>query len=221
MGPGARRVTALRSPKPDMMLDEFPVKQRVEPMWRIILARHPHTGEPRAPFWFASTGADPYAGGRYGLPPPHGSCYFATSPQGAWLEVFRTTMVALGDLRKRRLCVTTPPRSVTLGNLTTKRVRGFGITGDIHTCDDYTIPQQWSAALHTHGLQGISGKVRHDPALEEGTTTLFSNAGTEPPYGWEWDVTSTGLADDVDLIISMSRWGIRTAEVPHDVPTIA
>jgi len=221
MGPGARRVTALRSPKPDMMLDEFPVKQRVEPMWRIILARHPHTGEPRAPFWFASTGADPYAGGRYGLPPPHGSCYFATSPQGAWLEVFRTTMVALGDLRKRRLCVTTPPRPVTLGNLTTKRVRGFGITGDIHTCDDYTIPQQWSAALHTHGLQGISGKVRHDPALEEGTTTLFSNAGTEPPYGWEWDVTSTGLADDVDLIISMSRWGIRTAEVPHDVPTIA
>lgn len=204
-----------------MPLDEFPVTQQVEPMWRIILARDPHTGEPRAPFWFASAGADPYAGGRYGLPPPHGSCYFATSPQGAWLEVFRTTMVALSDLRRRRMCVTTPPKPVTLGDLSTNQARGFGITGEIHTCDDYSIPQQWAAALHTLGLHGISGKVRHDPALEEHSTTLFSNAGAEQPYGWEWIVKSAMLADDVDLIASMSRWGIRTAEVPHDVPTIA
>ncbi len=119
------------------------------------------------------------------------------------------------------MCVTAPPQPVTLGDLAANKARGFGITGEIHTCDDYTIPQQWAAALHTLGLHGISGKVRHDPALEEHSTTLFSNAGTEQPYGWEWIVKSTMLADDVDLIASMSRWGIRTAEIPHDVPTIA
>lgn len=118
------------------------------------------------------------------------------------------------------MCVTTPPQPVTVADLATERARGFGVTGEIHTCDDYTIPHQWAAALHAHGVHGISGKIRHDPALEERSTTLFSDAGSEPPYGWEWDVAITRPAEDIDLIASMSRWGVRTAEVPYDVPTI-
>jgi hypothetical protein len=206
---------------PDSGLDEFPTTRKAGPLWRLFLARDPSTGDTRSPFWFASTSDDnPAVGGRYGLPEPYGTCYFAESPQGAWLEVFRTAMVAMRDLRRRRLCMATPPRPTTVADLASPLVRSFGITGEIHTCSDYTITRRWAAALHAKGLGGVVGKVRHDPALEELSVALFDEAGAHPPYGWEWDVTTTKPADDLDLIASMAVWGVRVADIPYDVPTV-
>lgn len=206
---------------PDGGLDGFPITRKDGPLWRLFLARDPSTGDVRTPFWFASTDDDnPAAGGRYGLPKPHGTCYFAESPPGAWLEVFRTAMVAMHDLRRRRMCAATPPHPVTLGDLTSPLARGFGITGDVHTCSDYVGSRQWAVALNAEGLDGVAGKIRHDPALEQVSVALFDEAGAHPPYGWEWDVTTTKPADDLELIASMAAWGVRVADIPYDVPTV-
>lgn len=208
-------------PPPSSGLKAFPTASDDGPLWRLFLARDPSTGDPRSPFWFASTSDDdPAAGGRYGLRDPYGTCYLAESPQGAWLEVFRTTMVALRDLRRRRLCRATPPQPVALGDLASPLARGFEITGDIHTCSDYTIPRQWAKALHAEGLGGVAGKVRHDPALEELAVALFDEAGVRSPYGLKWDITTTKPADDLDLVASMAAWGTRVADIPYDVPTV-
>jgi len=202
-------------------LEGFPTATKGGPLWRLFLARDPSTGSVRPPFWFSSANNDdPVAGGRFGLQEPHGTCYFAESPQGAWLEVFRTTMVALRDLRRRSLCVAIPPQPLMLADLTSRLARGFGITGDIHTCGDFTVSQQWAAALHVEGFGGVVGKIRHDPALEQASVALFGEAGAHSPGGWKWDVRTTKPADDLDLIASMAAWGIRVADIPYDVPTV-
>lgn len=158
-------------------------------------------------------------GGRYDLPEPHGACYFGASVYAAWLEVFRSSaMVDLKDVRSRRLCTTHPEREVPTADLAAPLARQFEVTGEIHVIDDYTIPRQWSLALFRAGFQALHGKARHDPALQEETVTLLDINGVHKPYGENWRFAATRLDDITILSDLVSRYGIRVAPVPYDMP---
>jgi hypothetical protein len=199
---------------------EPPVGPGKPPLWRIFLHRDPQTGQVRQPFYFASAPAGAAPGGRYDLPAPDGACYLALSGIGAWLEVFRgTRLVARDDLRRRRLLTTRPPRRVAAADLLAKRATGFGITGDIHTCDDYSLTRAWATRLHQAGFRALLGKVRHDPGLHERSLTLLDRAGQHAPYDWRWHEHITPLTEDGELIAVAQAYGYRVLDPPHDVVT--
>lgn len=190
-------------------------------LFRIFRHRDPTTGAVRRPFYFASAptaSEDP--GGRYDLPAPDGACYLALSPIGAWLEVFRTVRVVVGDdVRRRRLLSTLPPRRVRAADLLAKGARGYGVTGEIHTLDDYTLPRAWARQLHQAGFRALRGKVRHDPGLRELSLTLFDRSGEHEPYGWRWRTVRRRLDRAADLLAVVEEYGYRILEPPYDVTT--
>lgn len=188
------------------------------PLYRIFRHRDPGTGQPREPFWFSSAEADDPGGNRYDLPPPHGVCYLARSAIGAFLEVFRSPgLVATDDLRARRLCRTRIPRPLRLADLLSRRARGFGVTGEIHTCADYRLPRLWADALRRSGFRGLRGKVRHDPPLREQSVSLFDRGGAHAPFGWRWWTEVTRIEADTELLLTAARYGYRVARIPYEV----
>jgi len=199
---------------------EPPIGPGQPPLWRVFLHRDPETGGVRQPFHFASAPAGNAPGGRYDLPAPHGACYLALSPVGAWLEVFRSTrVIARDDLRRRRLLATRPPRRLATADLLAKGAAGFGVTGDIHTCADHSLTRAWATRLRQAGFRALLGKVRHDPGLRERSLTLLDRAGEHAPYGWRWHEQITPLGEAEDLISAAQAYGYRVLEPPHDVET--
>lgn len=187
-------------------------------LYRIYRSRDPKTGEERSPFLFSSIRENPDSGGRYDLPSPHGTCSFARSDLEAWLEVFRSAgIVDIGDIRVRRLCVTEPPHTIPAADLLARAARGFGITGELHTIDDFDLPRRWAKALFDAGFRALRGKIRHDPTLTEQSLTLFDEAGAHQPFGWSWDASIKRLDNDLDLLQKAVVFGFRIAHIPYDV----
>lgn len=183
--------------------------------------RDPETAEPRHCFWFGSATVIPDTpGGRYDLQPPDGACYLALSAIGAWLEVFRCTLiVASEDVRRRRLLSTRPPRRIRTADLLSPKARGYGVTGDIHTHADRSLTRAWARRLHDAGFRGLLGKIKHDPALRERSLTLLDAAGGHEPFGWRWLRRIESLHDADGLISTVASYGYRVLEPPHDVVT--
>lgn len=197
---------------------EPPIGPGRPPLFRIFLHRDPETGQVREPFYFASSAAEDPSGGRYDLPDPDGACYLALSAVGAWLEVFRTTrIVASGDLRRRHLLTTRPPRSIRTADLLARSAGKFGITGEIHTHDDYSLTRTWATRLHQAGFRALLGKVRYDPGLRERSLTLLDRTGEHAPYGWRWREELTPLQAADELLGAVGAYGYRVLEPPYDV----
>jgi hypothetical protein len=190
-------------------------------LFRIFLHRDPETGKARHPFWFASAATTPGTpGGRYDLQHPDGACYLALSAIGAWLEVFRSTLiVASEDVRRRRLLSTRPPRRLRTADLLSPKARTYGITGDIHTHADHSMTRGWVQRLCEAGFRALLGKVRHDPALRERSLTLLDRAGGHEPFGWRWLQRIEPLHEADALMSTTSSYGFRVLEPPHDVVT--
>jgi len=189
-------------------------------LFRIFLHRDPASGRVRRPFHFVSSAAtSDAAGGRYDLPEPDGACYLALKTIGAWLEVFRSTViVASDDVRRRRLLITRPPRRIRTADLGARGARRFGVTGDIHTHGDYALTRAWAGRLYEAGFRALLGKVRHDPGLRERSLTLLDRNGEHEPYGWRWHKKIELLHEADDLLLAMRAYGFKVLEVPHDVP---
>lgn len=201
-----------------------PIGPGQPPLFRILLHRDPQTGRVRGPFHFASSavpdaasGEHAATGGRYDLPKPDGACYLALSAIGAWLEVFRSTIVATDDVRRRRLLITRPPYRVRTADLSAAAARGFDITGGIHVRDDYALTRTWARRLHEAGFRALLGKVRHDPRLQERSLTLLDRAGEHEPYGWRWRREIDPLLE-ADALLSQARaYGFSIVDPPYDV----
>jgi hypothetical protein len=214
----------LSAPPDAERLGEFPTVQlRGTTLYRLYRHRDPATGAVRSGFFFASAPGHPDAGGRYDLPAPRGTCYFAESKMGAWLETFRHALVVDRiELRSRRLLATRVPRSLRAADLVHERARAFGVTGEIHTTADYALTRQWAAALLGTGLRALRGRIRHDPALEHGSVTLLGEPpGEARPYGWQWREDVTAPDEDHELLAEAAAYGFIVAERPYDVRTLA
>jgi RES domain-containing protein len=118
--------------------------------------------------------------GRFDLPAPLGTCYLASDPLSALLELIgvdrKGGAVAAEFLAERRLRELRTPREFTLADLASRRAAGFGITSEIGTLVPYEQPQAWAASLQGAGFQGLVYWLRHDPSRGEGWA-LFGPAG--------------------------------------------
>lgn len=135
----------------------------------------------RNPWWFSSDGK-----GRFDLPPPDGTCYAALDEVAALLEVIGPDivggMVSDSFLYGRKLWRLALPRSHRVANLTDRRARGFGVTGEIHTVVPYNVPREWSLALRRSRAEGVLYRVRHDPSFRGSGVGLFGKAGARKSW---------------------------------------
>ena len=130
------------------------------PLFRVIR-------EGYGPWWFGST-----LEGRFDLPEPEGTCYFAGDPLAALLELIgpelESGVVSADFLKERRMRELRVPEEIEVADLTSRKASGFGVTGEIGTIVPYALPQAWAARLRAAGSGGLTYWLRHDPSRGEG-----------------------------------------------------
>jgi hypothetical protein len=92
-------------------------------------------------------------------------------------------------------------------NLASRRANRIGVTGELFTMTDYTIPQQWAAAVHDLGYAALRYTPRFTPGGQ--AVAHFGPAGPQP----------RPVADHVPLRHILDRLGVRVANTPAS-PTL-
>jgi hypothetical protein len=119
-------------------------------------------------------------------PPPSsrrdfGSCYFAGSAIGAFLEVFgRIRPVQQERVRERALGLfVVEEEPLVLADLTDPAIVGqWGIDASLSVGGNYRMSQEWARAFAEFGFAGIHYAARFDPSLRERSVAIFG-----PPSG--------------------------------------
>ena len=149
-----------------------------------------HADRPRGDrgcWWFASftRAAEPF--GRFDLSDPRGTCYVAETAGAAARERFGRflaagTPIPEDEVYDRVVSRITASLSA-LGDLTSPDAAVVGVTGEIHTVDDYRLTATWSAAADAAGFSGL----RYTPRFTRGgeaAFAVFGPAGSAPPEGF-------------------------------------
>jgi hypothetical protein len=172
---------------------------------------------PRGPWYFSSSGtAD---SGRFDLPAPSGTCYFATSAVGAWLEVFgNVALVDAADVRRRSLAhATRSGAALPLVDLASPRAASLGISLDVVSGSDYATSQSLAHQAFSEGADGVRALLRRDPSGTSHNIALFGRAGA-PSRQFGWRVVRSDPWRSAELLTTLASIGVHVAEVPHDLP---
>jgi len=139
----------------------------------------------RGPWWFSADGS-----GRFDpVGTDQGTCYLAERPLGAWVEVFRKTMLlAEADVAARAVLSMPLGRPIRLADLTSRRALAFGVTASLGASEDYGDSQAFAAAALGAGFGGIRYLVRHDPAQKLYGVALFAPPGAPDADDPAWPV---------------------------------
>jgi RES domain-containing protein len=164
----------------------------------------------RGPWWFSSDGSGRFDPVGSGL----GACYLAEQPMGAWVEVFRKTMlIAEPDIRGRTRLSVRPGRDLRLADLTSRRALQFGVTASLGANEDYAASQAFAVEAAAAGFAGVRYLVRHDPAQRLEGIALFFAEGAAADESL-WPPGDAGEIHD-DLIADAQRvFGYRVLPVP-------
>lgn len=140
-------------------------------------------GVSRGAWWFSADGSgrfDPLGTGR-------GACYLATDLLGAWVEVFRETMLLdRAEVLERSLAQVRLGRDLRLADLASRRALQFGVTATLGADREYAASQAFAAQALGAGFGGIRYLLRHDPAQKLYGIALFGEPGAADPKGAVW-----------------------------------
>lgn len=165
--PGQRRSDpAQEGPPPN--LDGVPEGKVAATAW--FREHQRRRGDDGGCWYFASLPSDPISeSGRFDLPAAEGTCYFGDSEAVAALE-------RVGRFTAKHKPVPAdflPGRVVTeidghllprrAANLASRRAGVLGVTGELFTMSDYTIPQQWAAAIRALRYDALRYTPRFSP----------------------------------------------------------
>ena len=199
-----------------MSVSGFPVRRLATGQRLFRITKNYRDGSIATAWFFSSSGGG--RSGRYDVPHPNGSCYFADDPAGAWLEVFRRQQVVpRQDITVR--CLVTAARNgdaLAFADLTSPSAVKSGVTLDLSAGSDYAHSQIAALAAYRQKCMGIIGWIRHDPARRYRNVALFGRTGGHRSQrGW-----ATTIADlDVSAATIARRLGVRVASIPFDLPT--
>ena len=181
-----------------------------------LFRRFNETGGVRSPWFFSHVAP---ASGRFDLPAPHGTCYFASSPVGAWLEVFGgVRLVAAGDVRRRQVATATRTGGpLSFVDLSAPGAAAAGVTLDVQSGSKYAQAQEVAAEAAGLGAAGMRALARHDPSGVERTIAVFGRAGA-PSRQFGWKVARRPAWGDVGLLAALAERGIHVRDIPYDLP---
>jgi hypothetical protein len=145
--------------------------------------------------------------GRFDLVSPHGTCYLATDLTTALRERFGHALVKQGVVTfeaaaRTHVSTLRAPAGRWLANSSHDDAADFGVTRELGTCADYSLPQAWAAALHGSGLYGVRYQTRFTTGPRPNAVALFGDAGQQ-----DWPVDDAPLAGvdacgDVDITVA-------------------
>lgn len=173
-------------------------------------------GSVRGPWFFSSSGSS--SSGRFDLPTPRGTCYFASTAIGAWLEVFGSVRVVdPSDVRRRALArAVRSGGDLRLVDLASRRAAVAGASLDLTAGDDYSAAQEVARQADARGAAGIRALLRRDPSGSSHNLALFGVAGA-PSRQFGWRVTKTEPWRDAPLMRELADLGVRVIDIPHDL----
>lgn len=143
--------------------------------------------EDRGCWWFASFASDDEPTGRFDLPDPRGTLYVAETASAAARErcgrfLAAGTPIPEDDVDGRVVSRISASLSG-LADLTSPNAAVIGVTGEIHTVDDYRLTTTWSAGADAAGFSGLRYTPRFTPG-GEAAFAIFGPTGAEPPAGF-------------------------------------
>ena len=192
----------------------FPLQPR-STIFRIFKS-YSSEASPRSPWYFGSTGGkNP---GRFDLPQPKGSCYFASSSYGAWLETIRgPRVVSRQQVEELSLArVTRQSTELILANLTSSSGTKYGLTLDVATGDDYSQTQEIADLLRKARFKGVRSFLRRSTSARLYTFGIFGPTGAQPvPRGWKG--VSSNLIDETQLLRFAVAQGYKVVDIPLDM----
>lgn len=142
-----------------------------------------------APWWFSSDGSGRFDPLGTGL----GACSLAIDALGAWVEVFRATMLLDStEVQRRALARVRLGRDVRLADVTSRRALQFAITAAVGADRRYDQSQAFAARAVNAGFGGIRYLVRHDPAQRLYGVALFGAPGAADQPGADWSAPDDG-----------------------------
>ena len=159
-------------------------------------------------WYYAPLPADPSTGGRFDVPAPAGTCYFADRPLTAALErVGRFTAQHKPipvDLLADRVVTTVDAADLpaTAVHLLAERAATRGVTGELFTMADYSVPQAWARAIHDQGHPALVYTPRFSPSGR--AIAVFGPQGPRP--------TATTSAQPLAAVLCSA--GVRIAAIP-------
>lgn len=171
-------------------------------------------------WYYAALPADPSTGGRFDVPAPAGTCYFANRPLVAAMErVGRFTAQhkpVPTDLLTDRVVteVGATDLPATAVNLLAERAATlFGITGELFTTPDYSIPQAWAHAIHDQGHPALVHTPRFSPSGR--AIAVFGSRGPQPAATTSVQPLAAVLRDaDVPIVAIPRASAVRFVSPP-------
>jgi hypothetical protein len=169
-----RQVQALGEP-PDRLIGF--------PRWtlthdRTIYRAHSATN---GPWWFASAHGTT-TDGRFDLADPYGTCYLASTENGAvrerWgkhLATLRSVTSAMAD--DTLVSALKTPHVPRLADTINGKAAQHGVIREIGTMTPYALTQRWAAAFHELGCGGIRYLPRFSTGQRDNAFALFGAAG--------------------------------------------
>jgi hypothetical protein len=210
----AHRSQAQRPPKAGVSYSDFP-SWSPEPgqTWFRNHGDRP-TAADRGMWWFGSSPATPGAelDGRFDLPVPDGTCYFADTPEAAVFERVGSDYMMNGwvgsDLVDGRVVSeVTLPGVVNAANVSAGLSAAMnGVTAELTTTSDYALTQAWAAQFWADGFDGIRYILRFHGGEPLGLA-LFGKHGVPTPV-WFGDPSPRPMGEVLDAM------GIEVVSVP-------
>lgn len=165
----------------------------------------------RDAWWFSSDGTGRFDPVGTGL----GVCYLATDPLGAWIEVFRQTLlVDEADVAARALTEVRLGRDLRLADLSSRRALRFGVTASLGSDRDYGDSHAFAASAATAGFGGIRYLLRHDPAQKLYGIALFGEPGVPRRKGATWPAGTAGPIPETLVADAGRLFGYRVLAIP-------
>jgi hypothetical protein len=165
------------------------------------------------PWWFSTRTDNPRAG-RFDLPLPHGTCYFADDPVATLIEKLvdpaqAEPLVRSDDLDRLRIWSgRLPPPWERVADTTDRASR---VPKELGTITPYDLPWRWADALHADGRSALRYWLRLDPGAGRGVA-VFSDHGAPaepPPLDPEPAAAhAAGLREAVDVLESPPTLGM-------------
>lgn len=100
-----------------------------------------------------------------------------------------------------------------LGDLTHPNAALVGVTGEIHSVNDYRLTATWSAAADALGLAGLKYLPRFTPGGEV-AYALFGPAGPTAPEGF----SIVGIQTLAEVLVEM---GVHPRAIPRQADVVA
>lgn len=156
-------------------------------------------------WWFSSSV------GRFDLPAPDGTCYLASTPEAAAMELVGPSHTANGwvpaDLLEGRVVsLLRLPSSVRAADCADERAREWRITNELTSTSAYAVTQAWARVFRRDGFGGVLAALRFSPGDARGLA-VFGEAGAPSP-AWSGDESPVAVAEIVGGL------GVRVVEPP-------